>query len=110
MFGDVRGGGPVRCRDPGPVHIVDDMNILVDLPESLLRDLNRVAPPRSRKRAEFIRTAIRKALMEEEERHTRAAYEAQPDTNDVYFDPRAWAKATSPAQPRASSAKRKRRK
>jgi len=42
--------------------------------------LNRVAPPTKRRRAQFIRDALYKAIMEAEEQRTRAAYESQPDS------------------------------
>ena len=42
--------------------------------------LNRVAPPAKRKRAQFIRDALYKAVMEAEERRTRTAYESRPDS------------------------------
>jgi metal-responsive CopG/Arc/MetJ family transcriptional regulator len=65
--------------------------IIVELDDETTRQLNKVAPPRSRKRSEFIRAAIRKALWEQEEQQTRAAYLAEPDDSDpVYFDPDAW--------------------
>jgi metal-responsive CopG/Arc/MetJ family transcriptional regulator len=40
--------------------------------------LNRIAA--KRQRAEFVRTAIRKAIRETEEERTRRAYLEQPDT------------------------------
>jgi hypothetical protein len=50
-----------------------------------------VAPERSRRRSEFIRMAIRKALWEEQERATAEAYRRQPDSSsDAYLDPRTW--------------------
>ena len=50
-----------------------------------------VAPGKSRRRSEFIRMAIRKALWELEEQATAEAYARQPDAAaDVYLDPRVW--------------------
>lgn len=65
--------------------------VIVELDEALLRQLAKVAPARSRKRSEFIRAAIRKALWELEEQQTREAYLTQPDADEpTYFDPDAW--------------------
>ena len=72
--------------------MVDHMNVLVDLPDSLARELDRVAPARSRRRSEFIRMAIKKALMDEAEKRTRAAYSARPDGELEFFDPDTWEK------------------
>ncbi len=65
--------------------------LLVEVDDDVAASLERVAPARSRRRSEFIRMAIRKALWEEEERATAAAYSRQPDSSsDAYLDPRAW--------------------
>ncbi len=65
--------------------------ILIELDEETAERLERVAPGSSRRRSEFIRTAIRKALWEVEERVTEEAYSRQPDTpEDSYVDPRVW--------------------
>ncbi len=55
-------------------------SLLVQLDEPTYRALDRVAPAAKRKRAEFIRAAIRKAIIETEEARTRRAYREQPDT------------------------------
>lgn len=55
-------------------------SLLVQLDEPTYRALDRVAPAAKRKRAEFIRSAIRKAIIETEEARTRQAYREQPDT------------------------------
>ena len=53
--------------------------------------LEQVAPARSRRRAQFIRTAIRRALWELEEQATAEAYRSQPDSvEDTYVDARVW--------------------
>jgi len=67
------------------------MHVLIQIDEKTARELERVAPARSRKRSAFIRTAIRKALMDEAERHTRERYLAIPDEAADDFDPEAWA-------------------
>ena len=54
-------------------------SLLVQLDEPTYRGLNRIAPAAKRQRAEFVRTAIRKAIRETEEERTRRAYREQPD-------------------------------
>lgn len=54
--------------------------LLIQLDEPTLRALNRIAPAAKRQRAEFVRTAIRKAIREFEEGRIRAAYLKQPDS------------------------------
>ena len=77
--------------------------ILVELEADLLAQLDRVAPGKTRQRSEFIRSAIRKALWEVEERATAAAYAEQPDSGEAtYFDAAAW-------EPPAPKPKKKRR-
>jgi hypothetical protein len=53
--------------------------IIVELDDETVRRLNKVAPPKERKRSEFIREAIRKALNERIELEMEAAYRRQPD-------------------------------
>src|SRR5262249_1820159 len=55
-------------------------SLLIQLDEPILSALDRVAPPAQRKRAAFIRAAIRKAIMEAEEERTRLGYLKQPDS------------------------------
>jgi len=58
--------------------------------------LERAAPGSSRRRSEFIRAAIRKALWELEEHVTEEAYARQPDASvEAYIDPRVWTTSTS---------------
>ena len=54
-------------------------SLLVQLDEPTYRALNRIAPAAKRQRAEFVRSAIRKAIRETEEERTRRAYLEQPD-------------------------------
>lgn len=61
-------------------------SVLVQLDDNLYHLLNRIAPPASRKRAQFIRDALRKALMEAQEDATRAAYLAVPDSESEADD------------------------
>ena len=55
-------------------------SFLIQLDDDLYKALNRVAPPSSRKRAQFVRDALLKALMEAQEAKTRAAYIDTPDS------------------------------
>jgi Arc/MetJ-type ribon-helix-helix transcriptional regulator len=65
--------------------------VIVELDEATVRRLNKVAPPRQRKRSEFIREAIRRALNERLEREMERAYRAQPqDPAEVDLDPDTW--------------------
>ena len=61
-------------------------SLLIQLDEPTLQALNRVAPTAKRKRAEFIRAAICKAIMEAEEERTRLAYLKHPDSEDEADD------------------------
>jgi len=77
--------------------------VLIELDDETASRLEAVAPARSRRRSEFIRSAIGKALGEAEEQRTREAYALQPDTiDDAYVDPRVW------ESPAAYRTKRKR--
>lgn len=64
--------------------------VLVQFDDQTSALLERIAPGRSRKRSEFIRRAVTRALLEELERGTRAAYERWPDA-PARFDPNEWA-------------------
>jgi predicted transcriptional regulator len=65
--------------------------ILIELDDEIAEKLEQVAPGRSRRRSQFIRSAIRRALWELEERATADAYRKQPDsTDEVYADARVW--------------------
>jgi metal-responsive CopG/Arc/MetJ family transcriptional regulator len=55
-------------------------SLLVQLDDPTYRALNRVAA--KRKRAEFVRAAIRKAIRETEEARTRLAYLQKPDSKN----------------------------
>jgi predicted transcriptional regulator len=61
-------------------------SLLVQLDEPTYRALERLAPAAKRKRAEFIRAAIRKAVIEAEEARTRRAYREQPDSGSEAGD------------------------
>ena len=79
--------------------------ILVELDPETAARLERAAPARSRKRSEFIRNAIRRALWELEERETRAAYLRVPDVKDSSWPEPAW-EAWTAAEPKRRSRKR----
>ena len=65
--------------------------VLIELDDELAAKLERAAPARSRRRSEFIRTAIKQALCALEEEATRGAYQRIPDDlSDYAFDPRTW--------------------
>lgn len=57
--------------------------MLVELDDRSARDLERVAPARERKRAEFIRLAIRRALDLTLDRKTREAYRRDPPSGEL---------------------------
>jgi len=65
-------------------------SLLVEVDDELASRLERVAPARSRRRSEFVRAAILKALWEVEEQATAEAYARHPDTPDAAFDPAVW--------------------
>jgi predicted transcriptional regulator len=65
--------------------------ILVELDDDVSAKLERIAPGRSRRRSEFIRMAIRRALWDLEEQATAEAYRKHPDSAaDTYIDAEAW--------------------
>jgi predicted transcriptional regulator len=63
--------------------------ILLELDDETAGRLDRVAPARSRKRSEFVRAAVQRALWEIEEQETAAAYQRTPDDEGA-FDASAW--------------------
>jgi len=60
--------------------------LLVHLDEGTYRALSEIAPPASRRRARFVRDAIRKAVREAEYARIRKAYEARPDSESESDD------------------------
>ncbi len=65
--------------------------LLVEIDAEMAAQLERVAPARSRRRSDFIRAAIRRALWDLEERATQEAYARTPDSAaDAYIDPAVW--------------------
>ncbi|MEP7363631.1 MAG: hypothetical protein ABI972_10280 [Acidobacteriota bacterium] len=55
-------------------------SLLIQLDAPTLAALDRIAPPKDRKRSEFIRMAIRRAIREAEFASMREAYLRQPDS------------------------------
>jgi hypothetical protein len=74
--------------------------LIVELDESLARELERIAPARSRRRSAFVRRALRRALDEAAEARMAEAYRAQPDVEPAHFDPRVWERGAAPAPSR----------
>lgn len=91
---------------PAMLHMIVHMKqILVEVEPEVAEKLERIAPGRSRRRSEFIRMAIQKALWELEEAATAQAYREAPDSaDDAYVDPDVWEGA------KASKAKAGRRR
>jgi hypothetical protein len=61
--------------------------VLIDFDEATLKAIDRIAPAARRKRADFIRKAVRDAIFREETARMREAYRLQPDSVD---DSAAW--------------------
>jgi hypothetical protein len=78
--------------------------LIVELDAALARELERVAPARSRRRSSFVRAALRRALDELVEARMAKAYKAQPDVEPAHFDPRLWEPKSAP---RASRRRRR---
>ncbi|MBZ5622670.1 MAG: ribbon-helix-helix domain-containing protein [Acidobacteriia bacterium] len=54
--------------------------ILVELDDATFRALNHLAPARKRQRSEFIRQAVKDAILKHELARMREAYRKQPDS------------------------------
>jgi hypothetical protein len=84
--------------------------ILVEIDDRCARDLERVAPTRRRKRAEFIRLAIRRAIDLALERDTIAAYRSHPISDELLAgDLDGWDPENELARPAAMESSRRRR-
>jgi predicted transcriptional regulator len=79
--------------------------ILIEIDADTAARLERAAPARSRRRSEFIRQAIRRALWEIEERETRAAYLRDPDAHEVAWPEPAWEPWTAAESKRRAAKK-----
>jgi hypothetical protein len=56
--------------------------VLVEFDEATLKAIDRIAPAARRKRADFIRKAVKDAIFREETERMREAYRLQPDSVD----------------------------
>jgi predicted transcriptional regulator len=75
--------------------------VLIEVDDEVAARLERVAPARSRRRSEFVRTAINKALWELEEAATADAYRRQPDSAaELYLEPAVWEQPPGPGRKR----------
>ena len=54
-------------------------SLLIHLDDATCKVLDRIAPPKQRRRAEFIRQAVRAAIRDHEYARMREAYRRQPD-------------------------------
>ena len=64
--------------------------LLIELDDETAARLEAVAPARSRRRSDFVRAAIRRALAALREEEIAAAYARQPDKEPAFFDAAAW--------------------
>jgi predicted transcriptional regulator len=65
--------------------------LLIEVDDAVAEKLEKVAPGRARRRSEFIRKAILRALWDLEEQATAEAYNRSPDSaTDLYVDPSVW--------------------
>ena len=56
--------------------------VLIQFEDATLEAIDRIAPAAKRKRADFIRCAVKDAIFRYEQERMRAAYRAQPDSAD----------------------------
>jgi hypothetical protein len=54
--------------------------VLIHFDEATLKAIDRIAPAAQRKRADFIRRAVKDAIFQEETDRMREAYRLQPDS------------------------------
>ncbi len=80
---------------------------LIQLDDRLADQLEQIAPGKSRKRSEFLRKVIARALQDELEQRTREAYQKWPDEPPP-FDPSTWAPESEAVHPPTRPAKRQR--
>jgi len=67
--------------------------VLIHFDEATLKAIDRVAPAAKRKRADFIRRAVKDAIFRQETDRMRAAYLLQPDASegsDAWELPEEW--------------------
>jgi metal-responsive CopG/Arc/MetJ family transcriptional regulator len=56
--------------------------VLIHFDEATLKAIDRIAPAAKRKRADFIRQAVKDAIFQRETERMREAYRLQPDSMD----------------------------
>jgi metal-responsive CopG/Arc/MetJ family transcriptional regulator len=54
--------------------------VLIHFDEAMLKAIDRIAPAAKRKRADFIRQAVKDAIFRQETEQMREAYRLQPDS------------------------------
>jgi metal-responsive CopG/Arc/MetJ family transcriptional regulator len=67
--------------------------VLIHFDESTLNAIDRIAPAAKRKRADFIRRAVKDAIFQQETDRMREAYRLQPDSaegSDTWELPEDW--------------------
>ena len=57
-------------------------SILIQVDDQIAKGLDRVAPTAKRQRADFIRRALLRAIVEADDEKTRQAYLRKPDSED----------------------------
>jgi Arc/MetJ-type ribon-helix-helix transcriptional regulator len=78
-------------------------SMLIELDDETAARLEQVAPGRARRRSEFVRMAVRRALWDLDEQATVQAYQRAPDVaDDAHWDPALW-------EPRAKDRRQGRR-
>jgi predicted transcriptional regulator len=60
--------------------------VLIQFDDATLRAIDRIAPPAKRKRADFIRRAVKDAIFRQETDRMREAYRLQPDSVEASDD------------------------
>lgn len=73
-------------------------SLLIEVDDEVADRLERIAPARSSRQAEFVRTAILKALEEAEELATAEVNGRHPDNPEAAFDPSVWENRSFPAE------------
>lgn len=91
-------------RDEKYYIIIHMKQILIQVDDETAARLERIAPGRSRKRSEFLRGVIARALQDAEERRTRQAYARWPDAVRP-VDPAEWADEQEALRPPRGAAK-----
>ena len=67
--------------------------VLIQFDQATLRAIDRIAPAAKRKRADFIRQAVKDAIFRQETERMRDAYRLQPDSvegEDAWELPEEW--------------------